>query len=263
VSLPGVAEAGSTGLAPLCVVGMHRSGSSLVTRMLAELGVDLGPQSSMFDPDPIDNPAGYFEQKQVVELDDQLLGALGGHASEPPIIRLGWELSDELKQPARDARVLLATLFSREPWGFKDPRASLLLPFWRTVEPRLRVIICVRNPLEVAQSMARRDDPYPLEHWLENWRRHTDAAFAGSADTQRIVVLYEDLLEAPLQTARLLAEFIFGVTLAAKEIERAAALPDPESRRTAVSDDELLADDRVPDSIAREYFALRDRARAT
>jgi hypothetical protein len=229
--------------------------------MLAALGMELGPLASLLESDPIDNPDGYFEQEPIVDFNDELLGALGGHASEPPEFPMDWQLGEAIRPFAARADELLETLYTSEPWCMKDPRASLLLPFWRMVRPDLRVVICVRNPLEVARSMERRGDPYPFEHWLQMWSRHTRSAIAGSAGTDHTFVLYDELLANTGDVARLLADFAFGVAADESKIAEAARLPTDEYRRTHISDAELLTDRHVTDILASDYFAVRELSR--
>ena len=49
--------------------------------------------------------------------------------------------------PSRD------DLAEHEPWGWQDPRTSLILPFWLACVPDLKIVVCLRNPLEVAVSL--------------------------------------------------------------------------------------------------------------
>ena len=229
--------------------------------MLAALGIDIGPPATLIPADSVDNREGYQEQESIVRFNDELLRALGGHASEPPALAPGWERGAEIQSFAARARELLSGLYGPPLWAFKDPRASLLLPFWRIVEPDLRVLVCIRNPLEVAQSMLRRQDPYELEHWLEMWHRHTVQALSDSVDCPREVVLYEDLIEDPEGSAMRIGRFALGADPAASALASAAALPDCNARRSVIDDRTLIADPRVPRAIAREYIELRDRVR--
>lgn len=247
---------------PICVVGMHRSGTSLTTRVLEALGVSLGTSASLIAPDAVDSPLGYQEQSAIVALNDELLRALGGHASEPPVLEPGWENRPELGPFAARASTLIDQLYDVRPWAFKDPRASVLLPFWRSVVPDLRVLICLRNPLEVALSMDRRGDPYPLEHWMEMWERHSYDAIVGSEGSTRSVVVYEELLADPEATARALGRFAIGEEPEPGRVTAAAALPDPRARRSMINDQALLDDPRVPRGIALSYFRLREWAAA-
>jgi hypothetical protein len=51
---------------------------------------------------------------------------------------------------------VLRELIADEPAGWKDPRNSLTLPFWLSLLPRMKVIVCIRHPLQVARSERRR-----------------------------------------------------------------------------------------------------------
>lgn len=231
-------------------------------RVLGAFGVDLGPARSMLSPDPVDNAAGYQEQQPVLELNDELLRALGGHASEPPTPAPGWESQAEVAVFLPRAERLVNELYGAGVWAFKDPRASMLLPFWLQVVPGLRVIVCIRNPLEVARSMDRRGGPYAIEHWLSAWQLHTRAALSASERIPRELVIYEDLLADPRATARRVGAFALGHEPDELAVAAAAALPSSIDRRSSITDQELTADPRVPPEIAHEYFDLREQARS-
>ncbi len=64
-------------------MGMHRSGTSFTARALQLLGVSLGAAGSLMAPGP-DNPAGYFENRDIKELNDAVLAHLGGSWDQPP-----------------------------------------------------------------------------------------------------------------------------------------------------------------------------------
>lgn len=250
------------GRQPLLVTGMHRSGTSLVMRVLEALGVDLGSAATLFPADAIDNPDGYQEHRPIVEIDDELLRLRGGHASEPPSPAAGWQGDPAIVPVAQRAAVVLRTTFSTEPWAFKDPRSALLIPFWKLVRPDLRFVVCVRNPLEVAESMLRRGGPYSCEHWLAAWVRHTAAAIEGSAGSERTFVLFDDLLATPGTSVDELAMFVHGGPPDLAVRERAVAAISVSRRRSVSSDRGLTDDPRVPRSVARYYFAVRELARA-
>lgn len=228
-------------------------------RVLRSLGVDLGREESHFPPDADDNPQGYQEHMQIVELDDRLLRHLGGHASEVPAPAQGWEAAADIDAFVDQARPLLAELFTSDPWAFKDPRTSVLLPFWRRVRTDLRVIVCVRHPLEVAESMLRRGANYSREHWLRSWLAHTSAALAASADADRAIVLFDDLISAPRMVADDLAMFVFGEPPELERREAAAAAVHSHQRRS----DAAAAPGELPPELARYYSSVRDLARAS
>jgi len=65
------------GVSTVCIAGMHRSGTSMVARLLSDCGVYLGSPQDLLPPQP-DNPKGYFEHKGMLALNEALLEHLGG-----------------------------------------------------------------------------------------------------------------------------------------------------------------------------------------
>jgi hypothetical protein len=187
----------------VCVTGMHRSGTSAVARALMLAGVGFGDEAVLMGPGP-DNAAGYWEHRLVKELDDLVLAALGGSWDRPPVLAPGWELDPRLDELRRRARHLLASTFLPLPddvvlVGWKDPRLSLLVPFWRTVTDVVATVTVVRDPREVAASLARRNGTTPADAALL-WLRHVVGA-AGD-DPGQLVVAHGDLLADPEGTLR-------------------------------------------------------------
>ncbi len=188
------------------VCGMHRSGTSMVAAMLRAGGVHLGADNEMVLA-AADNPRGFGEHRQVVDLDDRLLASLDGAWDLPPHdLPPRWWEADELGGLRHRARLLLASLASGSPsghWGLKDPRVSLTLPFWRSLLGDHRVVVCVRNPLEVAASLVERNGCSP-RFALELWEQHHRRIDEELPSTHRLVVHYAAVLGDPAsQTERL------------------------------------------------------------
>ncbi|MDP3749236.1 MAG: hypothetical protein Q8Q88_19545 [Phenylobacterium sp.] len=177
------------------VLGMHRSGTSAITQLLALAGAQL-PENVM--PGDEHNAKGYFEPWKIAIFNDQRLRA-GGSAWDDvfafPYSRL----------TARQERswVNRATaLFEAEFGGatfplMKDPRVSLLLPLWRTALDELdiapRCVISVRHPLAVADSLSKRNG-FPIEKSVLLWVTYMLAAEAHTRDLPRVFVSYDELL---------------------------------------------------------------------
>jgi hypothetical protein len=121
-----------------------------------------------------DNPAGYWENRDIKELNDELLARLGGSWDQPPVLDHGWERDASLDPLRSRASDVLDDAFGVPPSGpvfigWKDPRLSLLLPFWRTVTPITTTIVMVRDPAEVAASLRTRNGieaPQAAMLWL-------------------------------------------------------------------------------------------------
>lgn len=186
----------------VCVLGMHRSGTSLLARLLNHCGVALGSADSIA-PAAADNPRGFWEHEPLRRVNEALLEVFGGAWLNPPELPPDW-LRDPRVEPLRArARELLAREFAgARLWGFKDPRTSLVIDFWRELLPaRPRWIVAVRNPLEVADSLKRRDGlPSVLAEDL--WCAYTRAALLGTEPAERAIVHYERLLARPAAEMR-------------------------------------------------------------
>lgn len=130
----------------ICVAGMPRSGTSLVTQLLHRCGLNLGPPEQLM-PASINNTDGFWENLRFVRLNERLLAASGGTWFAPPAT-----LRPTPKITA-EATSILAQFEGQEPWGWKDPRNALTLPFWKTLLPSMKVVVCVRHPAETASSL--------------------------------------------------------------------------------------------------------------
>ncbi len=139
----------------ICITGMHRSGTSMIARLLNLSGVYLGPESDLISP-AADNPEGFWENKNFLDIDEEILTRLGGSWDAVPVLNEGWQESNQLLDLKTRAQALIGQFSEYKNWGWKDPRSSITLPFWQDLIPDLKVVVCLRNPLEVAQSFYRR-----------------------------------------------------------------------------------------------------------
>lgn len=177
------------------VLGMHRSGTSAVTQLLALAGADL-PANVM--PGDEHNAKGYFEPWKIAIFNDERLRAAGSAWDDPfayPFRPLPEAEENAWLDRASD---LFDEEFGSLAWPLmKDPRATVLLPFWRALLDRrgvdLRCVIPVRHPLAVAGSLSRRDG-FPPEKSVLVWSAYMLAAEAYTRDLPRAFVGYDALL---------------------------------------------------------------------
>src|SRR5204862_8228793 len=100
----------------------------------------------------------------------------------------------------------IARLSEHEPWGFKDPRTCLTAAYWLDLCPDLRFVICVRNPLEVALSLKRRNqNSYSLG--LRLWERHYATVLDLVPRERRIITHYDTFFIDPEGEIQRLARF--------------------------------------------------------
>lgn len=190
----------------VCITGIHRAGTSVTSRILNLLGMYLGPEEGLL-PDYPDNPTGFWELEAATRINDRLLEAFGGTWQRPPELPAGWEASPSVAPMRREARALLHETFAgRSLWGWKDPRTALTLSFWQRFAPAARYVICIRNPLDVAASLARRNQ-LPARRSYELWFRHITEAIAATRGRSRMFVCFEDYFDAADRQVERLAGF--------------------------------------------------------
>jgi hypothetical protein len=191
----------------ICTLGMHRSGTSLVSRLLNLLGVYLGELPSI-SKSGWDNPKGYWEHHPLALLNDEILDRFGGRWDEPPAFPVRWTADPRLSDLREKARQLLERDFAGQPvWGWKDPRTCLTVPFWQELIGPMRYVVCLRNPCAVLASLSSRDG-MSLEKAEGLWLTHVAASLAHTSGQPRMFVFYEDVISNWQRELRRLATFI-------------------------------------------------------
>lgn len=182
----------------ICVLGMHRSGTSTVTRGLNLLGAWLGEENDIVKPLP-ENPEGFWERYDVYYLQERMLSVMKREWATTAPLPENWLTLDEIR-PLRDELVDLVrkNFLGRPLWAWKDPRTCLLLPLWREVLSELsiglKVLFVVRNPLDVARSLEKRNG-LTLDKGLGIWFNNTLAALQGGEGLETIFLSYDRFLD--------------------------------------------------------------------
>lgn len=185
----------------LCVlvVGMHRSGTSALTRTLNFLGCDL-PQTLMVDDAAhnASNPEGHWESAAIAAFNDRVLASAGSTWRDCQPFNQGWYASPRFEEFKAQAREILASEFGASSFFvLKDPRVCKLLPFWLEVleeagvEPL--VVSIVRDPTEVAASLEARNGLLTSYGELL-WLRYVLDGEAATRSVRRAYVGYGSLL---------------------------------------------------------------------
>ncbi len=190
---------------PACIAGMHRSGTSMVAKLLHASGLYLGPELDLLPPSPA-NPDGHWENRRFAKLNRRILKRLGGGWDDPPPSPAGWAVRPLVPLRA-EAEAILADFADREPWGWKDPRNCLTLPFWQAILGAVPVVIVVRNPLEVAESLRQRNG-FPLARGVALWHEYNRRLLDAVAPSDRIVTHYGAHFQNPELESRRLLTFL-------------------------------------------------------
>ena len=144
---------------PVCVLGMHRSGTSTLAGALAAAGLATGDVLRFGS----DNVKGHIESRMVIGVNDAVLGRSGGSWRHAPTA-LAWT---DVERRRRDT--IVAELGEPgSPWVFKDPRTLLTLPFWREGLPGIVLVGTFRHPLKVAFSLFQRN-ALAIDEGLRLW----------------------------------------------------------------------------------------------
>jgi hypothetical protein len=237
----------------VCIVGMHRSGTSMVTRLLNLCGLELGYEQDLLGPDN-GNPLGHFEHKGFKRLNEGLLAHFGGSTDNPPDLEPNWQHDPSLYAALEDAQFLLGPFKGKPVWGWKEPRTTLVIPFWKRLLDNTRFIVCIRNPLEVARSIAARDG-MPVEKGLYLWNRYTRDAIRETEQSPRIFTFYEDYFANGLDEIKRVARFC-GLILPIESCTLQKAIYR-ELRHQSYSIADLLNCEIVPSGYKALYIGLR------
>lgn len=245
----------------LIVVGMHRSGTSAMTRTLSLLGAKL--PSQLIEPKH-DNETGFWEPVTVTQLNDEILQGLDSEWDDVFAFRPKRYLSNFDQVFLGRAVELLNLEFSgSELIVLKDPRVSVLAGFWeralRQAGYETHYLVMVRNPLEVAESLRVRNG-FPREKSLLLWSSYMIAADRDTRSARRTFVAFDQLLRDWRSVRRRIEEgtgapFPRDTVAAAVEIDRYL---DTRHRHHTIGVDDLFSRSDVPKQIKSLYRIFSD-----
>jgi len=180
----------------LTVLGMHRSGTSVLARMLNLMGAYFGPEGISTGAND-ENPHGFWERRDVRALNDAALHEAGADWNRVSGFRV-----EDIPAQARarfheQASKLLLELDAHRPWVLKEPRLCLLFPLWRPLLECPVVLHILRSPVEVASSLQTRN-AIPVAAGLELWERYVRSAVTAAEGLPGVVVSHHDLATQPM-----------------------------------------------------------------
>lgn len=180
----------------LMVLGMHRSGTSALARVLNLMGVYFGPEGISTGANE-ENPKGFWERRDVRALNDSTLHAVGcdwDRVSAFDAGSLPGSVAEEFR--TRGSKLILE-MDAHRPWFIKEPRLCLLLPLWLQL---LEAPVCIhihRHPVEVAASLLTRNE-MPMPVGLALWEKYVSSALAASAGLPAVNVSHHKLMTDPM-----------------------------------------------------------------
>ena len=180
----------------LVVLGMHRSGTSALTRVISLLGAGL-PENLM--QSHADNPRGFWESERLASLHDRFLADCGSAWDDWRALPVETMEDNQLKHWRDEICSVLSQEFgTADFFVVKEPRICRFTPLFlsalETMNISVRIVIPFRNPLDVASSLAQRNS-FPLEKGILLWLRHILDAEAASRQHPRVFLSYDRLLK--------------------------------------------------------------------
>lgn len=181
----------------IIVLGAHRSGTSLVTRLINMMGAYFASEQASIGFND-ENPKGFWERKDVIACNDSLLSSWGCNWSN--LAQLPAQLETTAEQQYTIKNIILE-MDAHRPWVMKDPRLCVTFPAWR---PHLEIPVCVvvyRDPLEIARSLQLRNG-FSLQHGLALWEAYTLAAVNAAQGLPTLFMHHADVLTDPVAATR-------------------------------------------------------------
>lgn len=193
---------------PVLVVGMHNSGTSILTEILHENGIFFGANMHHYE--------SYFFSNFI---NDRVVLGGGGNWAKLPLMS-----EEEVLQFEDSVGPFIKTHWiadylqwgydGKSPWGIKDPRLCVLLPLYIKVFPGARVVHIRRNPNDIAASLTGKFKAgvgvlNDFDHWKELTEAYTQRVLDYSDQCVSYYELqYEDLCNQPNDQAKDLFNFL-------------------------------------------------------
>ena len=239
---------------PLIIIGMHRSGTSLIVRLLNDLGFFMGESLSR------DAEAIYFQK-----INRRIYNSVGSKWSDIDALSKAMQTEYFIRENAEQIlKILFPTSIwslnrgiseyfgsekwetlsqgSMVDWGWKDPRTSFTFPIWLRIFPNARFLHIVRNGIDVAISTHRRAHKQRTKLWkrifpldyspltldflycFELWEKYVTFILEYKEiihSSNYLEMRYEDLLASPIVHLQKITNFI-GYPITGEALKSAA-----------------------------------------
>jgi glycosyltransferase involved in cell wall biosynthesis len=245
----------------IVVLGMHRSGTSAITRALGAMNVELGNRLMPAMAD--NNEKGFWEDIDINNFNEEMLATLNSSWYQlSPINQHDVEKLHREGFFLRAVELLRNKVSEAEIFGIKDPRISKLFPFWQEVFSHCQIktlyLLALRNPLSVVKSLQKRDGIAPERSYFL-WIEYLLTSLHPVIQHGGLVVDYDRLVESSREEIKRIATH-FSLTLNEEKLsEYEREFLDPKLRHTAYQKEDLLLDAACPPLASEIYVTLLER----
>ncbi len=190
----------------IIVLGMHRSGTSMIASVVEALGVHMGEE--LLPPHETDNKYGYYEDTDFVPLNDSILTAAGGDWIKPPA---RYKILIEYENFKDRIEKLITKKQKNNTWGWKDPRTALTVELFLPYIDNPHFIYIKRDFASVAKSLKKRNEQYDanyLFHLSEEYNQRIQYLITKNKKIPALELRYEDVIKYPKRTVKKIELFL-------------------------------------------------------
>jgi GT2 family glycosyltransferase len=221
----------------LLVLGMHRSGSSVLARLLNMMGIYIGAEEALMLPQ-LDNSSGFWERQDIADINDYLLKAVGAQWDQPTSLS---GLNDRFPNGDQLVKDIVHRMDAHRPWAIKDPRCCLTSDIWMAELESPCLIYIHRPPILIAKSLLKRNG-MSIDYGLALWEFYACHALRLMVKQAHIIVDSESLLLDPVNQLDRIREYLLarGVTgLRQPSFAEIFSFIDPDKIQQVVGNTEL------------------------
>lgn len=176
---------------PIVILGMHRSGTSLLANMLHSIGISMG--KTFLEADKF-NIKGYFEDTDFLGINKDILETAGGTWYDPPSVKEIVEGDDKFEKIITEMIARKRKLAGNSSWGWKDPRTCITCWKFASEIPDAKFVVIVRKISDIKLSLNK------SHGHLANWDKVVDVyynsvdKFLNSYPNDAINIGFEELV---------------------------------------------------------------------
>ena len=199
----------------IVILGMHRSGTSMVSGILKRLGIDVGKDLL---GKVKSNPFGHFEDRQFINMNKRILKSCGGSWSSPPSVK---SILNQKKFFSDEIRKLVKKNQS-DVWGWKEPRTTLTIELYLPHLNNPYFLVCYRNEMDIAKSLNKRNNMSTKESLklTELYNKRIDIFFMKHQGFKKHDLYYDNIRKNPSKEIKEIIDFL-DISPTSEELQRA------------------------------------------
>lgn len=191
----------------IIVLGMHRSGTSMLSGLLDILGVDMGDD---YPGRQLSNPLGHFEDGDLLRLNESILVEAGGSWDHPPPLTVIKKQAPIFEEKIKQIIQYKQANNKGKLWGWKDPRTSLTIDLYFPYLRNPAVIWCQRDQADISNSLWKRNkiSPQASEDLTNHYQEQIRDFFYRHPEIPVLKIFYQDIVKEPLRWILEVVDFL-------------------------------------------------------